>query len=356
MVLTSGFRDPHRRWNPLKECWVLVSPHRTARPWSGAVEKRAGEERQVYDPVCYLCPGNERKKGGRNPEYKDVYVFDNDFPALYVQDGGIGNALDGATPPFIKMSREEGLCRVICFSPRHDLTLPEMEASAIRKVIDVWDTQYRELIVHPSISHVMVFENKGDIMGCSNPHPHGQIWASKFIPNIPAAAIKAQDAYFRAHGSQLFKDYLSWEKKEKLRIVCENDEWLALVPFWAEWPFETMILPRRSVRSIAELEDAERDAWAALMKELLIRYDNLFETSFPYSMGVYQAPKGWEKNEAISLYQVFFPPLLRSATIKKFMVGFELTAEVQRDITAETAAERLRACSTKHYKACGEYI
>ncbi|NMC62639.1 MAG: galactose-1-phosphate uridylyltransferase, partial [SAR324 cluster bacterium] len=274
-----------------------------------------------------------------------------DFPALYEREelteasGALTNS-----PSFIRMTSEEGLCRVICFSPRHDLTLPQMEVSAIRAVINIWDEQTKDLMSHSSISHVMIFENKGEIMGCSNPHPHGQIWSSKFIPNIPWLALNAQDKYFKAHGTLLLKDYLDWEISERERIVCENDAWVALIPFWAEWPFEVMILPRRAVRSISGLKDSERDAWAALMKELLIRYDNLFETSFPYSMGVYQAPKGWIENKAISLYQVFLPPLLRSATIKKFMVGFELTAEVQRDITAETAADRLRAVSTRYFR------
>ncbi len=345
----SGY--PHRRWHALKGSWVLVSPHRTARPWSGAVEKAAGEDRPAYDLGCYLCPGNERKGGHKNPDYRDVFVFDNDFPALLPDSKPpAAGPSSGSEPPFIKLAPEGGICRVICFSPRHDLTLAEMEHGTLRKIIDAWDEQYQDLMSRSSIRHVMTFENKGEVMGCSNPHPHGQIWASDFLPSIPAAACSEQTDYFEAHASPLLSDYTSWELSQKERVICENDHWLAVVPFWAEWPFESMVLPKRTVRAIKELSGEERDGWASLLKELLVRYDNLFETSFPYSMGIYQAPKGDEKSEALSLYQVFLPPLLRSATVKKFMVGFELAAEVQRDITAETAAGRLRECSIEHYK------
>ena len=338
---------PHRRWHALKGQWVLVSPHRTDRPWSGAVEKVPRESRPEYDPGCYLCPRNERKGGARNPDYRDVFVFDNDFPALY-PDPTVGDA--ASSPDFIRATPEEGRCRVVCFSPRHDLTLPEMETSAVSRVIDTWALEYQALMEHPETAHVMIFENKGEMMGCSNPHPHGQIWASKFIPNIPLASLHSQQEHFKAHGSELLREYLDWELLEKERLVCRNEHWSAVVPFWAEWPFETMILPGRPVRTIGELDKGEREAWAALMRELLIRYDNLFETSFPYSMGVYQAPKGCVAKPGFCLHQVFIPPLLRSASIRKFMVGFELTAETQRDITAETAAGRLRECSTTHYK------
>ncbi len=336
----------HRRWNPLKEEWVLVSPKRTQRPWSGAVEKSAGEKRPEYDPACYLCPGNKRAQGDTNPSYDSVFCFDNDFAALSMdKEEAKHDSLNG----LIKTRSDGGRCRVVCFSPRHDLTIPQLPSSEIEKVIGTWKSEYKMLSSMPDIQHVMIFENKGQIMGCSNPHPHGQIWATAFIPNVPLREVFSQEEYYKKNGSSLFQDYVEWELKEEERIVCKNEDWVSLVPFWAVWPFETMILPRRQVGTISQLNDRERRSWAAIIKEHTIRYDNLFQTSFPYSMGVYQQPTDGQSYSGFCVHQVFFPPLLRSATVKKFMVGFELCAEAQRDITAEQAAERLRAQSTQHF-------
>jgi UDPglucose--hexose-1-phosphate uridylyltransferase len=346
--------QPHRRWNPLRKEWILVSPHRTKRPWQGSVEKTPANSRPAHDPKCYLCPGNERAGGFLNPDYPDTFAFDNDFPAvlspeLSKEEGAIeySESLNG----IVRSAPQNGRCRVICFSPRHDLTLPEMEISAIRRVVDLWQNEYTALGNEPYINHVMTFENKGAIMGCSNPHPHGQIWATETVPDLPNRALQAQTEYADAHGSLLLADYLKWELERNERIVERNASWVSLVPYWATWPFETMILPCRSgIACVEDLTDTEKNDWAEILKKHLVRYDNLFETSFPYSMGIYQRPTDGDAWKSHQMHQVFFPPLLRSATIKKFMVGFELCAEPQRDITPEQAAERLRACNTVHYK------
>jgi UDPglucose--hexose-1-phosphate uridylyltransferase len=337
----------HRRWNPLKREWVLVSPHRTKRPWKGAVEKPSVEKRPEYDPTCYLCPGNTRANGEVNPHYPDVFAFTNDFAAV-TPDASTGSMDD--QNGIILAKGERGTCRVICFSPRHDLTLPEMDVRAIRRVIDLWEEETRTLSQLDYVNHVMIFENKGAIMGCSNPHPHSQIWATESLPNIPASSLAAQEEYYAAHKKRLLEDYLDWELIQGTRIVAENNHWLVVVPFWACWPFETMALPKRHVREISELTDEEKNSWAAILKELTVRYDNLFTTSFPYSMGIYQRPTDGKEWNGHYLHQIFLPPLLRSASVKKFMVGFELCAEPQRDLTPEQAAERLRNCPTKHYK------
>ena len=342
----------HRRWNPLKEEWVLVSSLRCERPWRGAVEEVAEEKRPEYDPECYLCPGNKRGSGETNPHYKDVYAFNNDFSALTSPENTQIESLRDLGG-IIRLRVERGICRVICFSPRHDLTLPEFDLPALRRVVDLWVEEYQNLSTKLYINHVLIFENKGRMMGCSNPHPHGQIWATESIPNIPAKSLASQESYFAKHGTKLLSDYLEWELKEGERIIAKNEHWVVLVPFWAVWPFETMVLPRRPVGAITQLTEDEKDAWAAILKNITTRYDNLFRTSFPYSMGIYQNPSDGQEWAGHHLHQIFLPPLLRSATVRKFMVGFELCAEPQRDITAEEAAARLQKCSTKHHKVEG---
>jgi UDPglucose--hexose-1-phosphate uridylyltransferase len=339
---------PHGRYNPLNDEWVLVSPHRTQRPWQGQVEQPHRETRPSYDPNCYLCPGNERAGGNRNPNYETTFVFTNDFSAL-LPDTPTAPPIDH---PLLRLESKRGTCRVICFSPRHDLTLPEMAVEDIRRVVDVWAEQITEL--GGRYRWVQIFENKGEIMGCSNPHPHGQVWAGNALPNEPAKEERQQRAYFEEHGSPLLFDYVELEIDQQERLVVENQHWLAAVPYWAVWPFETLLLPRRHVLRLADLTDTERDALAGVLKRLLTKYDNLFETSFPYSMGWHGAPTDSSTSTGPDyphwqLHAHFYPPLLRSATVKKFMVGYEMLAEPQRDLTAEQAAERLRALSEAHY-------
>lgn len=343
----------HRRWNPLKEEWVLVSPQRWKRPWSGAIEEVAREKLPEYDPECYLCPGNRRASGEINPEYKDVHAFNNDFSALMAPEQGDIQSLEDLNG-VIRSKGERGICRVICFAPRHNLTLPELDLPSLRRVVDLWVEQHKNLSSKPYINHVLIFENKGEMMGCSNPHPHGQIWATESIPNIPAKSLASQESYFARYGTRLLSDYLERELRQEERIVAKNENWVVLVPFWAVWPFETILIPRRPVGAIGELTEDEKDAWAAILKNITARYDNLFKTSFPYSMAIYQNPTDGQEWAGHHLHQVFLPPLLRSATVRKFMVGFELCAEPQRDITAEEAAGRLRESPTKHYKLEGK--
>lgn len=338
---------PHRRQNILTGEWVLVSPHRTKRPWQGQVEKAPPDNRPQYDPKCYLCPGNERAGEHQNPAYASTFAFDNDFAAL-LPDTPRGDVGDN---PFFQVQAETGTSRVICFSPRHDLTLPEMAVDDIRSVVDMWATQVGELGALPNINYVQVFENKGAVMGCSNPHPHGQVWANYSVPQLPGEEDVRQRAYFETTGRPLLLDYLAAEVEAGERIVVENEYWVALVPFWAVWPFETMVLPRRHVTALPDLRDDERSALAALLKRLLTRYDNLFETSFPYSMGWHGQPTDGDTHPHWQLHAHYYPPLLRSATVKKFMVGYEMLGMPQRDITAEQAAARLRALSDVHYKA-----
>jgi len=341
---------PHRRYNPLTGEWLLVSPHRTQRPWKGQVEKPPPEVRPAYDPACYLCPGNERAGGAglsavrRNPDYESTFVFTNDFAALLpdTPDASI------APHPLLRAESERGACRVICFSPRHDLTLPEMSVAEIRAVIDVWASQTAEL--GQRYGWVQVFENKGAIMGCSNPHPHGQIWAHNALPNEPAKEERQQRAYLAERGRPLLVDYADLEAARQERVIVENEHWLVVVPYWALWPFETLLMPRRHVLRLPDLNDEERKTLAHILKQLLTRYDNLFEVSFPYSTGWHGAPTDDGDYPHWQLHAHFYPPLLRSATVKKFMVGYEMLAEAQRDLTAEQAAERLRAMSEVHYK------
>jgi UDPglucose--hexose-1-phosphate uridylyltransferase len=300
--------------------------------------------RPRYEPDCYLCPGNERAGGVSNPDYEDTFVFTNDFAALLPDTPDVPESSD----ELFQSRSARGTSRVICFSPRHDLTLPEMPVKDIRRVVDVWAEQVAEL--GEENQWVQVFENKGAVMGSSNRHPHGQIWAQNELPNEPAAEDRNQRTYFKKHNSPLLMDYLERETESRERIVVENEHWMAVIPYWAVWPFETLLVPRRHVLRIFDLNTDERDALAKILKALLIKYDNLFETSFPYSMGWHGAPFNGEENDHWQLHAHFYPPLLRSATVKKFMVGFEMLAEAQRDLTAEGAAARLRELPAVHYK------
>ncbi len=327
---------PHRRYNMLTGEWVLVSPQRSSRPWLGRVDEPPSGKRPEYDPKCYLCPGNRRAGDHHNPDYSGIFVFDNDFPALLPQKT-VSNSTTFTT---MKSQNVSGTCRVICFSPRHDLTLAELPEEQILDVINVWAEQTAEL--GRTYRWVQVFENKGELMGCSNPHPHGQIWAGSALPNEPAKESRRQRAYYREKGSVLLLDYLKEELQAGERIVFENDHWVVLVPYWAIWPFETMVLPREPVRRLPELKPTQRHSLAGILKKLLPAYDRLFKVSFPYSGGWHGAPFGPGHYAGWQFHGHFYPPLLRSASIKKFMVGYELLAEAQRDLTPETAAEILR--------------
>mgnify|MGYP005840040737 CR=1 FL=1 len=335
------FQRPHRRYNPLTREWVQVSPHRTQRPWQGQVEPRPPESRPAYDPKCYLCPGNERAGGKRNPAYTSTFVFDNDYPGLLPDTPEAELSQDS----LLYARSERGVCRVVCFSPRHDLTLPRMQPAEIRGVVDTWAEQTAELGALSFVRYVQVFENKGEMMGCSNPHPHGQIWASEHVPVEPVKEEQGLVEYRRAHGTCLLCDYLALERAAGERIVFENEHFVVLVPFWAVWPFEVMVLAKRHVESLPDLNEPERDALADAIKRLTTRYDNLFQVSFPYSMGFHQAPTDGETHAEAHLHAHYYPPLLRSATVRKFMVGFEMLGNPQRDLTAETAAGRLREMS-----------
>jgi UDPglucose--hexose-1-phosphate uridylyltransferase len=338
-------QNPHRRFNPLKREWVLVSPHRTQRPWQGQVEKVVQPAALQYDPDCYLCPGNMRAGGARTDKYTSTYVFENDYAALkpdvprFRDDEGDGGLLIA--------EGESGVCRVICFSPRHDLTLAKMEVADIRKVVDLWDEQTQELGGRADISFVQVFENRGAMMGASNPHPHGQIWASRSIPNEAMLEQAAQAAYLAEHGSCLLCAYRELEVKLGERVVAANASFVAVVPFWAVWPFEVMLLPVRHVAELAAMTDAERDDLAAMLKSLTSTYDKVFDAPFPYSMGLHPQPYDSVEHPEWHFHLHFYPPLLRSATVRKFMVGFELLGSPQRDITPESAAETLRQAARR---------
>ena len=329
---------PHRRFNPLTREWVLVSPHRTQRPWQGQVEKADRQSPPTYDPACYMCPGNVRANGARNPAYTRTFVFDNDYAALLPD-----------TPPgeirqddLLVARSESGVCRVICFSPRHDLTIARMERGALRQVVDLWTEQYQELGALSFINHVQIFENRGSIMGCSNPHPHCQIWANATIPDGAAKEQSALADYQSAHSHCLLCAYLALEGLSGDRSVTANDHFAALVPFWAVWPFETMLIAKRHLTAFDELTSEERDGLADILKRMTMRYDHVFEVPFPYSLGFHQRPTDGQPHPEWHLHAHFYPPLLRSATVRKFMVGYEMLAIPQRDITPETAAARLR--------------
>ena len=337
--------QPHRRYNALTREWVLVSPQRTQRPWLGQVETAAAGVPVSYDPACYLCPGNTRHGGVRNPAYSETFVFENDFAALRPETSPAALNDRG----LLVAETERGVSRVVCFSPDHSLTLGRMTQPEIRRVIDVWEAQYRELGSLPFVRNVQVFENRGEIMGASNPHPHCQIWANESLPNEIAKETQAQEEYYESHGTCLLCDYTALELESQDRTVCENDSFLALTPFWAIWPFEIMLLSKMHAGSLAELDDASREGLADILKRVATRYDNLFHISFPYSMGFHQKPTDGQAHEGWHLHAHFLPPLLRSATVKKFMVGYELLAMPQRDITPEIAAARLRDQSEQHY-------
>jgi UDPglucose--hexose-1-phosphate uridylyltransferase len=333
--------DVHRRLNPLTGEWVLVSPHRTARPWQGQTEAETASPVASYDPQCYLCPGNARAAGLKNPAYESTFVFDNDFAALVPEvrraPHSVGHLLHAHS--------ESGRCRVICYSPLHDVTLARMPVPGIRRVIDTWAEEYARLGALADIGAITIFENRGAMMGASNPHPHGQIWANQTVSGELSKESNGQLEYLRREDSCLLCDYVTLEFERRERVVCVDERFIALVPFWAIWPFETLVLPRSHVASLDALDAPARDSMAGILKELTGRYDALFKVPFPYSMGLHQRPTDGLDHPQWHLHAHFYPPLLRSATVRKFMVGYELLAEAQRDITPELAAAALRAAT-----------
>lgn len=327
---------PHRRKNLLTGEWVLVSPHRAARPWQGQTEAPREETRPAHDPACYLCPSNTRANGATNPAYNGTWVFPNDFPALLDDD-----AMAAAPDPLFESEGVRGTCRVLCFSPRHDLTLPDLTLDELGGVIDTWAREVEEL--SGRYAWVQVFENKGAVMGCSNPHPHGQVWALDALPNEAAKERQRQREWFTSRGRPLLLEVVEAELRTRQRLVVENEEWVAFVPHWALWPFETLLVPRRHASHLHRLDERQRAQLPDVLRRLLRRYDNLFGVSFPYSMGWHGAPAD-DDDGSFQLHGHFYPPLLRSATVKKFMVGFEMLGEGQRDLTPEQAAAALQAC------------
>ncbi|MBL8063738.1 MAG: UDP-glucose--hexose-1-phosphate uridylyltransferase [Anaerolineales bacterium] len=339
--------NPHRRYNALTGEWVLVSPHRAKRPWLGQVEKLAAEALPAYDPTCYLCPRNERAGGIFNPDYSGTYVFNNDFAALLPD---LADGEPASSHPLLVSTPEQGLCLVVCFSARHDLTLPELDLSAIENVLNTWTTESAKLAELDYIHYVQVFENKGAMMGCSNPHPHSQIWSQSQLPNEIVKELATQKEHFNKNNRPLLLDYVHEEQKRKERIIFANDHFTAMVPFWAVWPFEVLVTAHRPTAYLNDLTANEVSALAEVFKQVTSRYDNLFEISFPYSMGFHQAPADGQPHPEWVLHAHFYPPLLRSATVRKFMVGYEMLGMPQRDITPEVAADRLRSLSEAHYK------
>ena len=342
-------QHPHRRYNPLSGDWVLVSPQRAQRPWQGHIEQVDPTSLPQHDPQCYLCPGNPRANNEVNPSYDGPFVFDNDFAAL-VDDGDTHSQEQG----LLRSASVNGVSRVICYTPRHDLCLALMEATAIRAVIDVWCAQVAEL--EARYCWVQVFENRGALNGCSNPHPHGQIWASDQLPTLPQREEEKQAEYWHINGTSLLLDYAQQEQKSGERVVCQNEHWVVVVPYWATWPFETLVLPLQSVSRMTDLDTGQKRSLASLLKQLTCRYDNVFQTAFPYSMGWHGAPaQGMAgSGEHWQLHARFYPSLLRSATVRKFMVGYEILCEAQRDLTPEQAAARLRSLNDVHYSVHAE--
>lgn len=337
---------PHRRYNMLTGEWIQVSPHRAKRPWQGQEEETPEESKAKYDPECYLCPGNSRAGGAQNPDYDSTFVFTNDFSALKPDTpSGEFNEQD-----LLLARGEKGICRVICFSPRHDLTLPEMDLSQMREVVDLWIKEYSELGSKEYINYVQIFENKGEIMGCSNPHPHGQIWAQETIPDKPSKELFQLKKHYEEHGRTLLSDYLNLERKKEERIVVENEDFAVLAPFWAFWPFETLLISKRPFSRFTDMNENEKDSLADIIHQITIKYDNVFNVSFPYSAGFHPAPTDGKEHPEWHFHMHFYPPLLRSATVKKFRVGYEMLGTSQRDITPEASARLLRELPSTHYK------
>jgi UDPglucose--hexose-1-phosphate uridylyltransferase len=337
---------PHRRWNPLQQSWVMVSPHRTQRPWQGEVAQKAAPSAMTYDPQCYLCPGNQRAGGAANPAYEGIFSFVNDYAALLPDSPDVNEA---PASPLLVAEPARGLCKVLCFHPDHSLTLARMTQPEIRRVVEAWTHEYEEIAAIDWIEYVQIFENRGAMMGASNPHPHCQIWSTGFVPDEPAAETTAQREHLARTGHCLLCDYVAAEEAAQERIVFQNEHFMALVPWWAIWPFEVLLVSRRHLGALPELSGDERDALANALKRLTTRYDNLFETSFPYTMGFHQSPTEGGAHPEWHFHAHFYPPLLRSATVRKFMVGFEMLGMPQRDITPEDAAERLSACWEEHF-------
>jgi UDPglucose--hexose-1-phosphate uridylyltransferase len=337
---------PHRRWNPLRQSWVMVSPHRTQRPWQGEVAQKTAPSGISYDPQCYLCPGNERAGGAANPAYEGIFTFVNDYSALLPDSPDHGEA---SKSPLLVSEPARGLCKVLCFHPDHSLTLARMTRPEIRAVVDAWTAEYLELSAKGWIEYVQIFENRGAMMGASNPHPHGQIWSTGFVPDEPAAETAAQSEHLAKTGHCLLCDYVAAEDAAGERVIFANEHFMAVVPYWAVWPFEVLLVARRHLGAMPELTPEERDSLADALKRITTRYDNLFETSFPYTMGFHQTPTDGKGHQEWHFHAHFYPPLLRSATVRKFMVGFEMLGMPQRDITPEGAADRLRACSEEHF-------
>jgi len=333
--------NSHRRFNPLANEWVLVSPHRAERPWQGAIEKAQTTQLAQYEPSCYLCPGNQRAGGVRNPQYRSTFIFENDFAALKTDAPEFRIDLD--EKGLLVAEGERGICRVMCFSPRHDLTLSTMNVSEIETVVRAWIEQSRELMAVPGMNHVQIFENRGDMMGASNPHPHCQIWATSSVPQMPARELQAQSEYRHERGVCLLCDYATLERDRQERIVCENESFLAIVPFWAVWPFEILLCGRRHFADVSQLNADEVTQLSAMLQQIVSGYDRVFDAPFPYSMGFHQAPCDGKPHLEWHFHAHFYPPLLRSATVRKFMVGFEMLGTPQRDITPEAAAEKLRS-------------
>jgi UDPglucose--hexose-1-phosphate uridylyltransferase len=343
--MDNKWQHPHRRWNPLRQSWVLVSPQRTQRPWLGEVSQKTVPSGEAYDPKCYLCPGNQRAGGAVNPAYEGVFSFVNDYAALLPDSHA---ATQAPASPLLVAEPARGLCKVLCFHPDHSLTLARMTRPEIRRVVDAWTSQYREISSLDWIQYIQIFENRGAMMGASNPHPHCQIWSTGFVPDEPAAETLAQQEHLTRTGHCLLCDYLAAEQAAQERIIFENEHFAAIVPWWATWPFEALLVNRRHLGALPEFNEGERDALADALKRLTTRFDNLFQTSFPYTMGFHQSPTNGDHPEW-HFHAHFYPPLLRSATVRKFMVGFEMLGMPQRDITPEDAAQRLRASSEEHF-------
>lgn len=332
------FNLPHRRFNPLTGDWVLVSPHRNRRPWQGSIEASQQNTLPPYDPACYLCPGNKRAENKQNPKYAKTFVFTNDHAAI------LPEVVDGEMKEddLFRAQQEYGTCKVVCYTPAHNKTIADLSVPQIMEIIKTWTHEYKTIGADPKISYIQFFENKGPMMGASSPHPHSQIWANEHIPTIPAKEEESQTKYYAKNKTPLLAVYLREEIKKKLRLLLENTSFAVVVPYWAVWPYETMILPKTNRSSLSALQENEVNDLAHALKKLAVAYDKLFSTPFPYSMGIHQCPTDKKDHEEWQLHFHFYPPLLRSATIKKHYVGYEMMAEAQRDITPEQGAETLR--------------